>query len=234
MVFVSLSRTLSLSNTCIHMSAPVLGAAVLAAVGAGLFSSVCDAVRAMVHIKKRIIPSAAKKAKYDDVFKAYTKLAPTVRDLTHCISGGYSSSPQDKYIRASSQVKLPSGRTAFIAPSLLSADFGALANEGKCCSSSSFHIFVYLLSSLCIFFDNFFSCWIARVCYLAGAELVHIDICDGGLYICLSFSLCLFLFLSFLFFRLTLPRLSNDRARSNCCYRRSGSGAVSRHTCRSR
>jgi xylulokinase len=51
----------------------VLGAAILAGVGAGLFSSVTEGVAAMVHVDEMIEPDPARHRVYTDLYGAYVK-----------------------------------------------------------------------------------------------------------------------------------------------------------------
>jgi ribulose kinase len=63
--------------------APVLGSAILAAAGAGLFPSVSDAAAAMVHETDTLDPDKAKNEEYQFYIDAYAETWPQMRDLTH-------------------------------------------------------------------------------------------------------------------------------------------------------
>lgn len=59
--------------------APSLGAAILAATGAGHFSSIDDGIAAMVRPGRRIEPRERQRAQYDELFARYQKLYPALR-----------------------------------------------------------------------------------------------------------------------------------------------------------
>lgn len=64
---------------------PALGAAILAAVGAGRFVSIEEGIAAMVKPGRRIEPIAANVARYDEIYARYRALYPalkSLRDLT--------------------------------------------------------------------------------------------------------------------------------------------------------
>lgn len=61
--------------------APSLGAAVLAAVGAGHFGSIDDGIAAMVRPGRRIEPDPARAARYDEIYRRYAQLYPALKPL---------------------------------------------------------------------------------------------------------------------------------------------------------
>jgi len=61
--------------------APSLGAAILAAHGAGFFDSIDDGIAAMVRPGRRIEPDAANVARYDEIYGRYVKLYPALKAL---------------------------------------------------------------------------------------------------------------------------------------------------------
>lgn len=63
--------------------AAALGAAICAAHGAGLVSSVDEAVERMVHTTERFEPNTEAKAIYDRIYKVYTKIYPRMEELYH-------------------------------------------------------------------------------------------------------------------------------------------------------
>jgi pentose-5-phosphate-3-epimerase len=179
-------------------NAPLLGAAILAAVGAGCFDDahadadllllaanengegdatqlqrmrlllrrrVERAAGAMVRRKLRVEPDPAAKAAYDRLFPAYRRAVAAARDVSHALAdlrSGAAVSPSSSPATdaapdaASPPVDappepchLPSGREALAVPSILAADFGALAAE-------------------------------AAECLAAGARWLHVDVCDGS------------------------------------------------------
>ncbi len=61
--------------------APSLGAAVLAAVGAGHFGSIDDGIAAMVRPGRRVEPDPARAARYDEIYRRYAQLYPAPKPL---------------------------------------------------------------------------------------------------------------------------------------------------------
>lgn len=59
---------------------PAYGAAILAAVGCCVYSSVEEACRELVEVKEVIKPNEENSKKYDEVYKVFTKLYPSVKD----------------------------------------------------------------------------------------------------------------------------------------------------------
>jgi ribulose kinase len=66
--------------------AVILGDAILAAVGAGLFPTVAEAVDAMVHDAETIEPDPAVHDSYQFFVDAYAETYPAMRDLIHRVS----------------------------------------------------------------------------------------------------------------------------------------------------
>ena len=60
-----------------------LGAALLAGVGAKIYSSVEESAREAIQIRERMAPFAANVREYDRFYQIYRSLYPTVRDLAH-------------------------------------------------------------------------------------------------------------------------------------------------------
>ena len=60
-----------------------LGAALLAGVGAKIYSSVEESAREAIQIRERMAPIAANVQEYDRFYQIYRSLYPTVRDLAH-------------------------------------------------------------------------------------------------------------------------------------------------------
>ncbi|HYO44822.1 MAG TPA: FGGY-family carbohydrate kinase [Candidatus Limnocylindrales bacterium] len=61
----------------------VVGAAILAAVGVGAFTTLEEGVTAMTSVARRLEPDAAAHARYDEVFGVYRALYPALRPLFH-------------------------------------------------------------------------------------------------------------------------------------------------------
>jgi ribulose-phosphate 3-epimerase len=71
---------------CEYSDAPLLGCAILAAVGVGLYKSVPEGVDAMVRVARRIEPNAEKNFEYEDLYeRIYRPLADAVRPIAHSI-----------------------------------------------------------------------------------------------------------------------------------------------------
>jgi xylulokinase len=66
----------------------VMGAAILAAVGAGAFGSLEEAVAAMTSVARRVEPDPADRAAYDTAFEVYRDLYPALRPLLGDRDGG--------------------------------------------------------------------------------------------------------------------------------------------------
>ena len=132
-------------------NSPLLGCAILAAVGSGYFegpNQLEQAVDRFVTIVKEIHPNPTNVIMYNKFYELYRKGVLLVKDLSFELvksnsdERGSSSSTRGKS-------ELPSKREAIVAPSILSADYGYLAEE-------------------------------ARLCKLASSKYLHIDMCDGG------------------------------------------------------
>ncbi|MGH9452262.1 MAG: xylulokinase [Terriglobia bacterium] len=62
------------------------GAALLAGVGSGSYSSVEEAVRESVRVRERLAPDGMNTIVYDQLYQVYRQLYPAVRDLAHQLS----------------------------------------------------------------------------------------------------------------------------------------------------
>jgi FGGY-family pentulose kinase len=62
---------------------PVLGSAMLAAVGAGIYPDLAAAAGRMVHIERTVEPDAARHAEYEFYIEKYIETYPRMRDLMH-------------------------------------------------------------------------------------------------------------------------------------------------------
>ena len=116
-------------------NAPVLGGAILAAVGCGLFPSTAAAIQAMVHVSKRVLPDSDRAEKYNKVYDAYRKINPSIREISHYVARGFVKETHRLHYRIPrGSVVLPvTKRRGIVVPSLLSADFGALSYEARAC-----------------------------------------------------------------------------------------------------
>lgn len=63
-------------------AAPSVGAAVLAAHGAGRFASIDEGIAAMVKPGRRIEPRPRETARYDEIYRSYRALYPALKDAT--------------------------------------------------------------------------------------------------------------------------------------------------------
>lgn len=66
--------------------AGALGAAILAGVGCGAFSSLEEGVEAMVHLERTFEPDPVKQRLYDERFAKYQRLGPLLADYLHDLS----------------------------------------------------------------------------------------------------------------------------------------------------
>jgi len=100
--------------------APALGSAILAALGTNAFEDISAAVESMVRRVRVVRPNPEAHAAYArDVYPAYCRMYPSLRDVWGCTRAERSS------LSASTSSSL----RAIVAPSLLAADQGALAAE---------------------------------------------------------------------------------------------------------
>ncbi|NTU85266.1 MAG: xylulokinase, partial [Chloroflexales bacterium] len=67
---------------------PAYGAAILAGVGAGHFADVGEAVAAGVRVTGVTAPDAERVRRYDELYAAYTRLYPALRETMHMLAGG--------------------------------------------------------------------------------------------------------------------------------------------------
>jgi ribulose kinase len=63
-----------------------LGPAVLAAAGAGLFVSVAEAARCMVHDSETLEPDAERHREYEFFLEQYVKRYPRIREFVHDVA----------------------------------------------------------------------------------------------------------------------------------------------------
>ena len=68
-------------TTTENKEGPALGAAILAAVGAGLFTSVPEACEIIINEKKGASPKAENTEQYKELYALYTKLYPALKEL---------------------------------------------------------------------------------------------------------------------------------------------------------
>ena len=104
--------------------APALGAAILAAVGAGCFENVAAAVSVMVHDEGVVHPRPEVHAKYAVPYAAYKATYPALKSLIHRQGSGGGAAEENQWKKDAG-----AGPTARICPSLLAADQGNLAGE---------------------------------------------------------------------------------------------------------
>ena len=67
--------------TTVNTEGPALGVAILAGVGAGLYPSVEEACRAMIHVNAPQLPIAENQPKYAAVYEVYKQLYPANKEL---------------------------------------------------------------------------------------------------------------------------------------------------------
>ena len=73
--------------TTVNTEGPALGVAILASVGAGLYSSVQEACRKMIHVNPAQNPIAENVPKYEKVYALYKQLYTANRDLFKQLGG---------------------------------------------------------------------------------------------------------------------------------------------------
>jgi ribulose-phosphate 3-epimerase len=137
---------------CENTDAPLLGCAILAAVGVGKYASVDEAIAAMVRVAKRVEPDPVAHAEYTRIYReVYQPMVGSVRGVSHALhqlrGGDQSRVPEDLEMP---EKKSPQDRQrpVIISPSLLACDWGQIRNE------------------------------VAR-CLEAGATRLHVDVFDG-------------------------------------------------------
>ena len=73
-------------TVCENSDAPLLGCAILASVGVGIYDNVADAVGAMVRTSKQIRPNKETTTIYDALYKtAYKNILATVQPIVHSL-----------------------------------------------------------------------------------------------------------------------------------------------------
>lgn len=106
---------------CENIDAPLLGCAILASVGAGVHSSIQDAVRAMVRVSKRVEPNPKVTGTYDRIYKeVYSKLSNSVKPVAHSIA---------RLRGGANHYERKEGGKAIISPSVLAADWANMKDE---------------------------------------------------------------------------------------------------------
>lgn len=136
-------------------NAPLLGCAILAAVGAGCYRNEKEninfleeldaAIDSMVHESRRLEPILENTAQYNRIYSVYTHLTSSLQLISHALSRN-ETLPN---LHGTDEKSLKSKRPLVVMPSILAADFGHLSQE-------------------------------ALECEQAGAKWLHVDVCDGG------------------------------------------------------
>jgi hypothetical protein len=129
----------------------------LAAVGVNAFPNVETAVKGMVHYKRFIQPCPRAKLKYDAVYASYRRLLPAISPIIHSTTKSKSTSNEKA---ASFTPILDSIERVQCNFNLTSGKYGKIVP-----------------SILSADFGNIVN--EARSCYIAGADWLHIDVCDG-------------------------------------------------------
>lgn len=97
---------------------PLLGCAVLASVGAGIYDSVDDAVKNMVRRERRIEPRTEVTKVYDRLYEeVYLKVRPGVKNVFHALAELRGGSQEQEQHNGDVQ------RNPIISPSLLACDW---------------------------------------------------------------------------------------------------------------
>lgn len=117
---------------CEHIDAPLLGCAVLASVGAGLYDTVDDAVKSMVRAARRIEPRSDHADAYTKLYTdVYSQLPDAMRPIVHAIAALRGGSAKSAPSMAESLVDKSS--SVIISPSLLAADWSNIRGEIDTC-----------------------------------------------------------------------------------------------------
>ena len=64
-----------------------LGAAMLAGIAVGTFKDAVDAAKSMVHIKRTYYPDERQSERYQEKYREYRELYPTLKEFNRLISG---------------------------------------------------------------------------------------------------------------------------------------------------
>ena len=123
----------------------LLGAAVLAAVGAGVHPDVSSAVDAMVRVSKRVEPDETRAKDYAQLHRVYSDFTSAVVGTSHALAT-HSYRDQNNFFSSAK------GTRTTIEPSILAADFQAIGEECALCLSSGcdwVHIDMFDGSEIC-------------------------------------------------------------------------------------
>ena len=128
-----------------NSDAPLLGCAILAAVGAGIHDSVETAVAKMVRTQQRVEPNQDVTAVYNNLFKqVYSKVSTAARPVVHAIANlrGGALAEAEEEGRGDSTAKV------VISPSLLACDWARMADEvERCVEAGATHLHVDIFVS---------------------------------------------------------------------------------------
>jgi len=107
---------------CENIDAPLLGCAILASVGAGVHTTVQDAVAAMVRVSRRVDPNPDTAKEYNSIYNSvYSKVSSSVRPIVHSLAqlrGGAIANRESRII---------------ISPSVLAADWANMSKAIHTC-----------------------------------------------------------------------------------------------------
>ena len=116
---------------CENSDAPMLGCAILAAVGIGMHdASVPTAIKAMVRVAQRVEPAPEAHIVYSRIFTdVYQPMVGKVRDVSHALHSLRGGASRNGKTQDDSDER----RSVIISPSLLSADWGRMREEVRRC-----------------------------------------------------------------------------------------------------
>jgi len=128
-----------------NTDAPLLGCAILASVGSGIYRSIPDAVEAMVREAKSIQPDPVTHTAYTQLFRRiYKQLSPSLRPVIHSLAelrgGELTTALTD--VEGTGKTKSEHGLTQLrrrhpvISPSLLACDWASIRDEVRRCEDA--------------------------------------------------------------------------------------------------
>jgi ribulose-phosphate 3-epimerase len=114
---------------CENADAPLLGCAILASVGAGVYNSVEEAVKSMVRTSRKIEPDKEAAKIYTDLFEQiYSKMGPATKPIVRAIASFRGGG-----VKQDDDVARNDDHGLIISPSLLASDWSNIRAEIERC-----------------------------------------------------------------------------------------------------